>query len=92
MSKEVFIDLILAIRKQLSWQLSWLSKLEQALGGVILDEPADAITDMIDAIEKSFDTTPWPDEFYEEIFQPDDSKINLDLLYNKIIELKIDKK
>lgn len=88
MSKEVFIDLILAIRKQ----LSWLSKLEQALGGVILDEPADAITDMLDAIEKAFDTTPWPDEFYEEIFQPDDSKINLDLLYNKIIELKIDKK
>ena len=34
----------------------------------------------------------YPDEFYEEIFQPDDSKINLDLLYNKIIELKIDKK
>ena len=33
MSKEAFIDLILAIRKQ----LSWLSKLEQALGGVILD-------------------------------------------------------
>lgn len=88
MSKEVFIDLILAIRKQ----LSWLSKLEQALGGVILDEPADAITDMIDAIEKSFCTTPWPDEFYEEIFQPDDNKINLDILYNKIIELKIDKK
>ena len=47
---------------------------------------------MVDAIEKSFVTTPWPDEFYEEIFQPDDSKINLDLLYNKIIELKIDKK
>ena len=88
MSKEVFIDLILAIRKQ----LSWLSKLEQALGGVILDEPAEAITDMVDAIEKAFDTTPWPDEFYEEIFQQDDSKINLDLLYNKIIELKTDKK
>ena len=88
MSKEAFIDLILAIRKQ----LSWLSKLEQALGGVILDEPADAITDMVDAIEKSFGTTPWPDEFYEEIFQPDDNKINLDILYNKIIELKIDKK
>ena len=88
MSKEVFIDLILAIRKQ----LSWLSKVEQALGGVILDEPAGAITDMIDAIEKAFDTTPWPDEFYEEIFQQDDNKINLDLLYNKIIELKTDKK
>lgn len=88
MSKEVFIDLILAIRKQ----LSWLSKLEQALGGVILDEPTDAITAMVDAIEKAFGTTPWPDEFYEEIFQPDDNKINLDLLYNKIIELKTDKK
>ena len=47
---------------------------------------------MVDAIEKAFDTTPWPDEFYEEIFQQDDSKINLDLLYNKIIELKTDKK
>ena len=88
MSKEVFTDLILAIRKQ----LSWLSKLEQALGGVILDEPAYAITDMVDAIEKAFDTTPWPDEFYEDIFQPDDNKINLDILYNKIIELKTDKK
>ena len=88
MSKEVFIDLILAIRKQ----LSWLSKLEQALGGVILYGPADGITDMVDAIEKAFDTTPWPDEFYEEIFQQDDNKINLDLLYNKIIELKTDKK
>lgn len=88
MSKEVFINLVLAIRKQ----LSWLSKVEQALGQVILDEPADAITDMVDAIEKAFGTTPWPDEFYEEIFQQDDSKINLDLLYNKIIELKTDKK
>ena len=88
MSKEVFIDLILAIRKQ----LGWLSKLEQALGGVILDEPADAITDMVDAIEKAFDTTPWPDEFYEEMFQPDDNKIKVDIVYNKIIELKIDKK
>ena len=88
MSKEVFITLVLAIRKQ----LNWLSKLEQALGGIILDEPTEAITDMVDAIEKAFDTTPWPDEFYKEIFQPDDSKINLDLLYNKIIELKVDKK
>lgn len=88
MSKEAFIDLILAIRKQ----LSWLSKLEQALGRIILDEPTDAITDMVDAIEKAFDTPLWPEEFYEEIFQPDDSKINLDLLYNKIIELKTDKK
>ena len=88
MSKEAFIDLILAIRKQ----LSWLSKLEQALGRIILDEPTDAITGMVDAIEKAFGTTPWPEEFYEEIFQPDDSKINLDLLYNKIIELKTDKK
>ena len=88
MSKEVFIDLILAIRKQ----LSWLSKLEQALGGIILDEPADAITDMVDAIEKVFAPPLWAEEFYEEIFQPDDSKINLDLLYSKIIELKTDKK
>ena len=88
MNKEVFIALILAIIKQ----LGWISKLEQALGGIILDEPADAITDMVDAIEKSFGTTPWPDEFYEEIFQPDDNKINLDILYNKIIELKTDKK
>ena len=47
---------------------------------------------MVDAIEKAFDTTPWPDEFYEDIFQPDDNKINLDILYNKIIELKTDKK
>lgn len=88
MSKEVFISLVLAIRKQ----LSWVSKLEQALGQIILDEPADAITDMVDAIEKAFNTTPWPDEFYEEIFQSDDSKIDLDLLYNKIIELKTNKK
>ena len=88
MSKEVFVSLILAIRKQ----LSWLSKLEQALEPIILEEPAAAISDMVDAIEKAFNTTPWPDEFYEEIFQPDDSKINLDLLYSKIIELKAHEK
>ena len=84
MSKEVFVSLILAIRKQ----LSWLSKLEQALGPIILKEPAAAISDMVDAIERAFNTTPWPDEFYDEIFNPDDNKINLDLLYNRIIELK----
>ena len=67
-----------------------MSKVEQALGPIILEEPANAISDMMDAIEKAFNTTPWPDEFYEEIFQPDDSEINFDLLYSKIVELKTD--
>lgn len=83
MSKEVFVSLVLAIRRQ----LRWLSMLEQALGPIILEEPADAISDMVDAIEDAFNTT-WPDEIYEEIFKPVDSEINLDLLYSKIIELK----